>query len=470
MHVEFASDQDLWRGDQPWVSVVIGRNGIGKSRLLAGIVELFDELDTGRSRRGAFATRPTSLEYQIGGDRFSWHADDSRKTGSATINGNDGELADGRLPRRVIAVATTPFDKFKLTGPNASQANRVYRYLGLRDPRGRASAAGAVFRALDSLIEASGSTPDRRSRVADVFEFLGYLPRLEVRYRWSFRAMRQTHSLAELKASVDAREGLRPTALHRMVQDEPELLERVFKTAQETRARTGSNRDLSLVVDFREPGIANAEFFRDLQLLRRAEMVSIEHVELTQRSTGHRFDLQAASSGELALVTTFLGLASVMEDDSLVVIDEPEVSLHPEWQAQYIELLTKTFAKYRGCHFVIATHSPLILSDISPTRSNVVSLESQRRTAEDSEPYAGQSSDFLLLAAFKVPGKNNLYLKQQMVEALRLAADGDVTGERYQTIVSSLADVAPSLDEGSPVKELIENLVSAASEITLTND
>jgi len=70
---------------------------------------------------------------------------------------------------------------------------------------------------------------------------------------------------------------------------------------------------------------------------------------------------------------------------------------------------------------VLATHSPLILSDINPDALNVVSLDPERGHIEDARGYAGKSYDFLLATAFNEPGNNNLYLKEEIIKALRMA-------------------------------------------------
>ena len=48
-------------------------------------------------------------------------------------------------------------------------------------------------------------------------------------------------------------------------------------------------------------------------------------------------------------------------ENALYLIDEPENSLSPARQLELREFLT-TSARYYGCQFVIATHSPFILS------------------------------------------------------------------------------------------------------------
>lgn len=51
----------------------------------------------------------------------------------------------------------------------------------------------------------------------------------------------------------------------------------------------------------------------------------------------------------------------MLEDNCLYCLDEPENSLSPKFQNILVELL-KDKAKYFGCQFVIATHSPFVLA------------------------------------------------------------------------------------------------------------
>lgn len=46
--------------------------------------------------------------------------------------------------------------------------------------------------------------------------------------------------------------------------------------------------------------------------------------------------------------------------DSVILIDEPELSLHPAWQNKILKLY-ETFAKENNCQIIIATHSPHII-------------------------------------------------------------------------------------------------------------
>jgi predicted ATPase len=58
----------------------------------------------------------------------------------------------------------------------------------------------------------------------------------------------------------------------------------------------------------------------------------------------------------------------------LICLDEPELSLHPEWQKKYVNELIKMFSKVdKNLHFIITSHSPFILSDLP--KENIIFLE-----------------------------------------------------------------------------------------------
>lgn len=69
------------------------------------------------------------------------------------------------------------------------------------------------------------------------------------------------------------------------------------------------------------------------------------------------------SSGELSLFFRFFSLLEVIEDDSLVLIDEPETHLHPKWIQKFMIMLWEVFKSFR-VHILIATHSPFIVYEV----------------------------------------------------------------------------------------------------------
>jgi predicted ATP-binding protein involved in virulence len=77
---------------------------------------------------------------------------------------------------------------------------------------------------------------------------------------------------------------------------------------------------------------------------------------------GQILELLELSSGEQNEVILLYELLFRAEPDSLVLIDEPETSMHVAWQYEFIPDLKKIVA-LKPLSFLIATHSPDIIND-----------------------------------------------------------------------------------------------------------
>lgn len=83
-----------------------------------------------------------------------------------------------------------------------------------------------------------------------------------------------------------------------------------------------------------------------------------------------KFAQEKYSNGETALQM----LDDYMESDALYLLDEPEVSLSPANQTVLAEKLNK-LARFLGCQFIIATHSPFMLGTLNAKIYNLDSRE-----------------------------------------------------------------------------------------------
>lgn len=76
------------------------------------------------------------------------------------------------------------------------------------------------------------------------------------------------------------------------------------------------------------------------------------------------FPLIELSTGEISLLLRLFNIINQIENNSIILIDEPELHLHPNWCINYISKLKQLFNKYDS-HFIIATHSPLLVANLN---------------------------------------------------------------------------------------------------------
>jgi len=77
---------------------------------------------------------------------------------------------------------------------------------------------------------------------------------------------------------------------------------------------------------------------------------------------GDRLDAVNLSSGEQHEIVLLYQLLFRAAENSLILLDEPEISLHVAWQEQFLPDL-RAIAALSGFDALIATHSPQIISD-----------------------------------------------------------------------------------------------------------
>lgn len=130
---------------------------------------------------------------------------------------------------------------------------------------------------------------------------------------------------------------------------------------------------LSLYLDdmFKKIGVYD-DFYRQLSLFNRfvngkglsnKTMILDEKNGISFRSdSGRVVPLQKLSSGEQNLVILYYRLVFETQPNTLLLIDEPENSMHVEW----LEKMLRDYLVMEGdlkCQMIIATHSPIFIGD-----------------------------------------------------------------------------------------------------------
>lgn len=125
------------------------------------------------------------------------------------------------------------------------------------------------------------------------------------------------------------------------------------------------------IEDFEEKYHAYEDFIKKLDLYTDIinQRLSFKKMKISKElgieivdENGKNIELTQLSSGEKQEIVLFYDLIFRANKDDLLLIDEPEISLHIIWQKKFMDDLLKII-DYKGFNVVVATHSPQIISN-----------------------------------------------------------------------------------------------------------
>jgi predicted ATP-dependent endonuclease of OLD family len=86
--------------------------------------------------------------------------------------------------------------------------------------------------------------------------------------------------------------------------------------------------------------------------------------EIVLMKDGKEFYVNQASSGEKEIINFLLGIFAFHIKNGMIIIDEPELHLHPRWQRILLDLLIE-LSETTNNQFIISTHSPTFINNKS---------------------------------------------------------------------------------------------------------
>ena len=206
-------------------------------------------------------------------------------------------------------------------------------------------------RALDIVFE-SYSEFDVSRNFRHIFDYLNYEPIIKLSYRLnsSYFEKRNEISPKSLINCVDERNSTRFVYRNEQIIDIVKsranelcdfLLDKsYYKQSENELTINFSEKNIGRIYRHNSLYSENVYEYDLINILRRISLIRTFEIQVVKKG-GKPFNFRDASSGEANILSTLLSLVPLLKDDSLILIDEPEINLDPLWQSQYIDLLNK---------------------------------------------------------------------------------------------------------------------------------
>jgi len=164
--------------------------------------------------------------------------------------------------------------------------------------------------------------------------------------------------------------------------------------------------------------------------------------------SGDKFDINELSSGEKQLFLRTLAIRMLNPENSIILIDEPELSLHPKWQQRIVDVYRKIGENNQ---IIIATHSPHILGSVR--KENIMLLDKDDegkivvRTGDELYDSYGQPTDRVLKDIMGLETTRNPKVFKLLEEAGELVDKNEYESEEFKTKYKKLREILGNKDE-----------------------
>ena len=434
--------EDSPHADARYFSLLIGRNGMGKSLFLRAILDFIIDARLAKPSRNNNSVSISSVEYELANHRYRIERD-GRKI-SFRRDGKDVRLSGMQFPF-IIASTMGMFDKFPVNrvpgnSRNARYDENYYKYVGPKAGNNMfISKTNVLLQILTAMGRLKNST--QLKKMVGIMNYIGY----DANIVFSFKLKDNAQEIYERKESI-----MDINAIS------------YYKSLASNEVYT-----IHIRLDSYSLSKAKNQNLEELNRLRQEGFLASFHCSLFKRGIGEEVDCNNLSSGEFNMLCIVLSvILSAGQRYLLILLDEPEISQHPNWQVSIIEKLDEALSDY-GCHFLIATHCHYLVSNLPLKRSNLMMIEEKDGREIQIEPMPsetyGWSSEEVLLKVFGMATDRSRYLADIVGKLMTKIGNNDITPDDVKKEVNFLRQVSEGLSEVDPMKRIIDTIINEFS-------
>lgn len=290
------------------------------------------------------------------------------------------------------------------------------------------------------LSEAFNSEPDNIFDISELLTEIGFLSNIEIEVkageRIAFDPDIITHDPYEADALRSSIELLQIT--------ETSTFDLSFQSNSFSRSISERNRVL----------------FKHANYLKREKLISEYNLVFYHKKRGRQL-FNHLSSGEQTLISTLLFIRSNLPELEVIIVDEPENSLHPEWQRRYLEFIHMALG-YHDIQIYLATHSPILVSGALSGYGNdveIIRIEGDEEyLLEISEKTGPESVEKILWEAFETITPVNHFLSIKLSRLLQKVTDGVISPEAAEEEIQKLKKSSYDSKQKKLLNNISENL------------
>ncbi len=184
--------------------------------------------------------------------------------------------------------------------------------------------------------------------------------------------------------------------------------------------------------------------FEVLRTMYIDDLLADLQITLIKDENGVQKAFSVLSEGEQQSIT-IKGLTELLAgENTLFLFDEPDTFLHPKWQRNFISEIEETIESHRPNEltYLIATHSPQLLSNANPEKTFVKIIE-DGQLVEQTPKYYGREISSILYNLMGVEERNEA-IRKELSRLFKLIENEEI--EEAEKLLKDLTEVLGDTD------------------------
>ncbi|MTK53757.1 ATP-binding protein [Paludibacter sp.] len=122
----------------------------------------------------------------------------------------------------------------------------------------------------------------------------------------------------------------------------------------------------------------NTEFFKSLESTYISDLIQEVRIKVKKRNVNGDITFKELSEGEQQLLTVLGLLRFTKEEESLILLDEPDTHLNPLWKWKYLNLIEKIAQEPESSQILMTTHDPLVIGGLTKEEIRIFHAQIQK--------------------------------------------------------------------------------------------
>ena len=216
--------------------------------------------------------------------------------------------------------------------------------------------------------------------------------------------------------------------------------------------KEGSVNELNAVYKAVEKCCQKLTGWKNIRVQYNSDTNELDILNLSDRQNGQRYPMHELSDGYKNTISMISDIAyrmtvlnpqltdPVAETPGIVMIDEVDLHLHPQWQQIIIGMLTEIFPKVQ---FIVTTHAPSVIASVKRENMLLISSDNKNGIQPSTEVY-GRTPDTILSSVM------DTHDRPQEIRKLFQKCYAAIDDERLDDAEKILADIENLIGADDP--------------------